>query len=540
MARDNALYIVDVYVPNEGEPESALELVIMRINTPQDRPKIHVHTYLQPQSYNLGRIRWNEVRFNGIKKEIFLDASWPSLNDIYDCDYLKDKRVVCFCSSLEPIQTLVSKCEDCYSILNMWQEVFAGDEHASGITSYVDMLGYMGLPVRDTSNTRYTPLMKRAQAQLAIWLYLFQCKRLNYRPLYGDSSLANNNFWPLQSVPEPWYTGEPKDLSEIPSPALLDYFSERLPDYIDWSNMLVYVHDWTFGREQRPEIKINNQDAMINFIFNNLFNLKTRLMVLAFYCLYNNRIEYARNIALHQGPFSKLQTSIKEDFASFVITHLDDFLSAPQKRDIIDALVEQGLLVKFERKEESFDFEDMRRHTQDGALNFYSEALKSNRNITWFKEITSASDTLYRCFVIEGTAQERNECIDHVNEKITSLLKEAQNPLADCWLSDDLRLWISSITGFNWKDLAREPRSNDSPTLSNTRSSICEIFSKRTKNYFGSYVKNFRNIIEEINKLPEGEKTTFVFTFMGITYEVCVDKREQANTLFGKLKRIFS
>ena len=542
MARDSAIYVVDVYVPNEGEPESALELTILRINSLEERPRVVVHSYLMPSPYHMERIRWSDALSHGIKKELFSHTTWPSLYDIYACDFLKDKHVVCFCSNLDPVQTLVKNSSQCFSILNSWQEVFAGNEQASSLTSCRAMLDYMGLELQDHSNTGYTPSMKRAHAYLAIWIYLINCSNCHVQPEPGDSSWSQNNFWPLYSVPEPWYHGNPKELNEIPAEALCDYFSERLPDYINWSSMCIYNNDWIFGRTRNYNVRLTKQDAMLDFIFYRLFNLKKRILVLSFYSLYNNnsnKTEYARLIALHQGQFSQLKNYIKEDFASFVISHLDDFLSGIQKKQIIDALVDQALQAKFEKPLEKFNFKDMQKHADERSLQFEQQRLDSNHNIVWYQEISTNEDLLYRCFVIRGTTAERNECIDHINDKIASLLQEARNPFASCWLSEDLKEWIQAITGFTWMELSRPARASDSDSLTNTRFSIQEIIAKRSKSFLRAYVNNFKTIINEINNLPEGQHNTFCFSFMAITHDVIVDKTDAGKGLFARLKNLF-
>lgn len=539
MARDSAIYIVDVYVPNEGEPESALEITILRIKALDSRPKVVVHSYIMPSAYHLARIRWNDAHSHGINKEIFRSGAYPTLVDIYSRDFLKDKQVVCFCSNLDPVQTLVKNASSCFSILNTWQEVFAGNELVSSFTSCRAMLDYMGLEVQDRSNTGYTPSMKRSHAYLAIWLYLSNCSQYQIQPNYGDSTLAKNNFWPLSSVVEPWYQGNPKDFDEIPSEALCDYFSERLPDYLNWENLCIYQNDWIFGRNRNYNVQLTKQDAMLDFIFYRLFNFKKRLLVLSFYSLYHNRTEYARLIALHQGQFSALKNYVKEDFAAFLISHLDDFLSGTQKRIIIDALVDQALQSKFEKPVEQFNFKDMLKHQDEGSLNFVQQHLESNHNIVWYQEISTKEDLLYRCFVIKGSIVERNECIDHINTKISELLQEARNPFAPCWLSLELKEWIQAITGFTWMELSGPVRASDSESLQNTRFSIQEIIAKRSKGFLRSYLNNFKTIINDINNLPEGQHNTFCFSFMAITHDVIVDKTDAGKGLFARLKNLF-
>lgn len=544
MARDSAIYIVDVYVPNEGEPESALELSILRINDLDSRPSVYVHSYIMPSNYHLARIRWSDAHSYGISQELFRNAIWPSLSDLVAADFLKDKQVVCFCSNLDPVQTLVQNCDNCFSVLNSWQEVFAGNEYASSLTTYSQMLDYMGLDRQDFSNTGYTASLKRAHAYIAIWLYLYNCTQAQVQPEYGDNSLAQNGFWPLSNVPSPWYDVNVKEFSDIPFEAISQYFSQSLPDYINWSSMCIYVHDWIFGRQRNYDIKLSNQDYMLNFIFYRLFNLKKRILVLSFYSLYNQRVDYARIIALHDGQFSTLTRYVKEDFASFMLSHLDDFLSGQQKKDIIRALVKEVLQDRFTKPMERAGYEDMlaleNNHKLENNHNTHIEkkSLELNKNIVWYKEIAIKQEIIYRCFVIKGSLQERNECIDHVNQKIGELLTEAKDPFASCWLSEDLKEWIQAITGFTWSDLSRAQKQTDSESLKNTRNTIKEIIIDNYKKYLVSYKENFKKVVTEINDLPDNERTKFCFSFMGITHEVVVDKIEDAS-LLSFFKKIF-
>lgn len=544
MARDSAIYIVDVYVPNEGEPESALELSILRINDLDSRPSVYVHSYIMPSNYHLARIRWSDAHSYGISQELFRNAIWPSLSDLVAADFLKDKQVVCFCSNLDPVQTLVQNCDNCFSVLNSWQEVFAGNEYASSLTTYSQMLDYMGIDRQDFSNTGYTASLKRAHAYIAIWLYLYNCTQAQVQPEYGDNSLAQNGFWPLSSVPSLWYDVNVKEFSDIPFEAISQYFSQSLPDYINWSSMCIYVHDWIFGRQRNYDIKLSNQDYMLNFIFYRLFNLKKRILVLSFYSLYNQRVDYARIIALHDGQFSTLTRYVKEDFASFMLSHLDDFLSGQQKKDIIRALVKEVLQDRFTKPMERAGYEDMlaleNNHKLENNHNTHIEkkSLELNKNIVWYKEIAIKQEIIYRCFVIKGSLQERNECIDHVNQKIGELLTEAKDPFASCWLSEDLKEWIQAITGFTWSDLSRAQKQTDSESLKNTRNTIKEIIIDNYKKYLVSYKENFKKVVTEINDLPDNERTKFCFSFMGITHEVVVDKIEDAS-LLSFFKKIF-
>ncbi|WP_308498114.1 hypothetical protein [uncultured Anaerobiospirillum sp.] len=540
MARDNAFYIIDVYVPNPGEPESALELTILRYTNSSDLPSVYVHTYLQIQPALLNRIRWNQAAEHGLDRDMFINNNMPTLTDIEVRDYLKDKTVLCFCENIEPVQTLVANSFECYSIVSMWRDVFAGDEAAMSINTVEGMLDYMGLPSRDPSNTRYTYLMKRARAYMAIRHYLFNCKYHHVRPSYGDNSLSQSDYWPLKSVQLPWYSGEPRSLSEIPTESIQAYFSNRLIDYIPWKTHCIYEYDWTFGREVRPEVRINKQDRMMDFIFNKVFNLKTRIQVLTFYSLYHKQTDYAREVAMHHGSYNTMRVAIKEDFSAFVISHLDDFLSARQKHDIIKALVEQCLNAKDEAKnvENDLDFDKMYKNASENNLKFKVERIDDANSFRWYKEIAAEDDIIYRCFIIKGDKEQQALCIDLINDKLRELLTDAHDPFSPTWLTQELKLWISSITGFAWQEIARDPRPSDSTSLSEVRQTIRTIIKEASAPYCKTYASYFKSAVNGINELGEDESRVFAFCFMGIIHRFEVDKSEESIGMWGKIRKV--
>ncbi len=540
MARDNAYYIIDVYVPNQGEPDTALELTILRYPESGSQPTVHVHTYLQPPVSVINRIRWNDAAVHGLDREMFEGSNWPTLTDIEVRDYLKDKTVLCFCANVEPVQTLVANSLECYSIVSMWRDVFAGDDYTMSIGSCEGMLEYMGLPGRDPSNTRYTSLMKRARSYMAIREYLLNCKLKHERPAYGDSTNAQNDYWPLKNVVLPWYTGEPKKLSEIPTQAIKEYFSNRLCDYIPWKTHCIYEYDWTFGREPRPSVRIKKQDKMMEFIFNKVFNLKTRIQVLTFYSLYNKQVDNAREIAMHHGDYNSMRVAIKEDFSSFVVSHLDDFLSARQKHDIIKALVQQCLNAKDENKnlETELDFDKMYKSADENNLNFNVQRIGDSRSFRWYKEIAADDEVIYRCFTIKGNREQQAQCVDLINNKIRELLYEARNPFAQFWLSPDLKMWISSITGFTWQEITRDPRPADSKSLVDVRTTISNIIRQSSTEFRKSYARCFTNTVNGINELGDDEKKSFMFSFMGVTHRFDVDKSEDSMGMWSKFLKV--
>lgn len=536
MAQDDAIYVVDVYVPNEGEFESSLELAILRLTSLQDRPSVYVHTYLQPVNYNLDRIRWRDAAKFGIRQSTIENNNWPTLNDICLEEYLKGKDVVCFSNAMEPIQTLVQDARITRSIVDMWHKVFASDSNVSSINDPFEMLEHLGLPAQDSSNTKYTPLMKRMFAQIAIWMYLMEC--LQSKSVFNiTASFDGLKFWPLNNVPDPWYNSEAKQLNEISHSDLETYFSSRLPDFIDWSNMFIYKHDWVFARKRSSVVNLSGQESMIEYIYYRLFNFKTKLLVLAFYAIYNDRINYARTIALNsEGQFKLLPFSVKEDFGSFVISHLDDFLSGSQKHSIISALVEQVIISKSEKHCEDYDYDELKRYKHENGLSFEEKRLHLNSSICWYREIRDNEEVLYRGFIIRGSLDERNECVDHINAKLTEIVQEVRNPFSSIWLSSTLKSWINFITGFNWSELSRMPRPNDSDTLTNARKTINDIVRKFSSPFVKTFLSNIEECTSQINEVEEGDKTRFYFIFQGVFFDILVDKTVDKGGIF---KRIF-
>lgn len=559
---EDAIYIVDVYVPNEGEPGSALELTILCLEQIEKLPRVFVHTFLQLPACDLNLVHWHNAAGFGLKREMFEHSSWPSLDDIIDADYLKNKTVVCFCDSMEPVQTLVQNSRYSYSLLNMWQTLFRGNEAAAGVTTCEEMLEFIGLDPEDRSNSRYTPLMKRARAYLVIWMYLYSFDQYfaEYKqlPPLGDLSFCLFDlakFWPISGIPEPWYPKEAKAFLDIPQNAIESYFSERLPDYVDWSQICIYDHEWTFGRSRNFEGSLDAQDAMLNFIFYRLFKLSSQILILTFYALYNDRTEYARIVALNHDNFSDLPKYVRDDFGAFIISHLDDFLSGSQKRDIITALVRQAMSARADLPFQEYDYDALYKASQnklrnnrnnrirvglsEDAMTFHSETLDSNHNIAWFREISSPEKVLYRHFLIRGTNDERNECIDKINDRIKQLLTEAQNPMTSVWITEELTRWIENITGFQWNELARSVRYNDSQTLIKCRYTLSEIITDSSHKYLKDYLDKLRKVIDRINELPEGQCDVYAFSFQGISHVFEIDKSAASLGLLSKLRHLF-
>lgn len=545
MAQNIPLYIVDVYMSNEGEPESALELNILRFSKVNLRPQVYVHTYVQP-TCKPNLIRWNDAAKKGMPRDLFTNQHWPSLADLIAADFLRDKYVVCFCPNFEPYRTLVTNSTACYSILNLWQEVFAGNEDISSIVDYRHMLEYIGLPVKDNSNTLYTPLMKRTHALLAIAMYLFRCHGNRSQPGFAEKCEEQEcaqAFWPLESVPQPWYDHAATSFRDISTEALCSYFSDRLPDYINWFDVVVYNDKWVFSpddKEKSESMHIAMQDVLFGYILNNFLDLTTVIKILTFYALYQDRTSYALDIALRQGTnLNALPQSIKEDFAHFLLDHCYDFLTLEKKRYLLVTLFRQLFDTRDNRPTAVYHYDELKKKEDENGLTFEEQTIPSNRNLVWYREIREENHVKYRCFLMHGSQDERGECIDFINPKLQELVKEASNPFADCWISEDMKQWIFCFTGSKWRDIARPSSPQDSESLKTMRMELGRIIKAEMEPYFMGYVGKVRDMVNAINDLSEKEDFRHVFYFQGITYELLVEKTTENMSLGERVKRLF-
>ena len=85
---------------------------------------------------------------------------------------------------------------------------------------------------------------------------------------------------------------------------------------------------------------------MADFVFNRVLNLQMKLWVLIYYSIYDKKVKYAQEIALHEGNILSMPQAIREDFTAFFIRHLEDFLSRDQKRQLIRSMVHHYLKEK--------------------------------------------------------------------------------------------------------------------------------------------------------------------------------------------------
>lgn len=547
------LYFLDVYVPENSDPSCALEVAVLCMNANTVRPIVHIHSFLQPQPISvINRYRWEEAERFGISRNVIEHGNFPNFYDIVKADYLKGLDIICFNSAHEAISNLTKNAHSCESLVDIWHRVFRhAKNEARDFTEYEQMLDYIGLDKEDRSNTLYTPLMDRIHAYIAILYYLNLCVERKQVPNRRDPAFIQNPYWPLQNITVPWYSGKPKSLKEIKTTEVQTYFSERLPDFIDWKNLHIYVDDWTFGRKPRAILNVSGQDAMMNYIFFNLFDIERQILVLAFYSLFARRTNYAGIIALHTGDFSSLPNYIKADFSSFMLKHLDDFLNKAQKCFIIESLVSQVVQDNASKTNENIEYLAIYKEHAKKIKKFNSKnslldcfdlescSLDCNKNIDWFIKLCNKGEIIAYYFVITGNQQERDECIDRINAKFREMSIAVKNPFADCWLNEDLKLWIESVTGLPWQKIQSEPRHNDSPTLTSARKTISSIIAKQSKAYCAGF---FNNISQCVSKINEGELldrnniSSAWFYFQGIRYIVIID---DSDSNAGLLRRLF-
>ena len=236
--------------------------------------------------------------------------------------------------------------------------------------------------------------------------------------------------------------------------------------------------------------------------------------------------------------FEYLSVENVQDFLSFIIRHLDDFLTAAKKTMIISALVKQLLQTRREEAVQHYDYEALKKQRDENGLIFEEETIPNNKNIVCYKEIRNQERVLYRCFVMQGSADERNACIDFINLKMREIYTSLQDPMSPFWFSEELRLWICYITGFSWDELTNRNRPQDRETLVATRHSICSIMKEQIHPYVQLFLQQLSSMVEDINNTSEKENKRSLFAFMGVTHEVIVEKTTENMSFLERVKRI--
>ncbi len=524
-------FFLDVYVPNEGDPDTALEIGVLFYDGKQ-RPGVYLHSFLRPATPN--RVRWSNALMQGIKRNTVLkDPTLPSLKDIVSANFLKGKTVVCLNPNLEPCKSLVKDSRS-HGIIATWQEIFKHDDNADKLLRPSQMLEFLGLPAFDESPAGYTPLLCRLQSLIAIWEYLSEQKRFHKNAMGSQLSIPLNLVWPIPYKENNLLYRQVQDFSDIADEEISAFFSPALPDYLDWFKIKVYSHDWVFRRGSSADINsLNGRISMCEYIFTKVLNFNMRLWVLIFYSIYDHKTDYAREIALNRRPFSKLPPSVKEDFTIFLISHLEDFLTHEQKENLIRAMVRQTLSDKNQEPLENYDYVSLKK-AENTSLTF-NEYGPENTNLKNMLEIRDKNnELLYRQYEIFGSDEERDSCADFINKEFRSFLREAQNPFSPLWLPVQLRNWLQFITGIPFALIKREPSYLDEERVSQTRRFLIRLLEEENYQYRLKLQTDLKEAVlrTSVNLSPR-EDFESAFTFQGITYKVIV--RREKHSFLGRI-----
>ncbi|WP_294567066.1 hypothetical protein [uncultured Succinatimonas sp.] len=533
----SALYFLDFYNPNDGELDTALEVGVLRWDQKEERPSVYLHTFLRPQ--NPSRVRWANALDHGISRKLIMDGNFPTLQEVLNCNFLRDKQVVCLNPGIEPCRSFVRKAISVQGIVNTWQEVFRQNEDIAKLIRPSQMLEYLGLPVKDESNTRYTPLLCRLHSLVAIWFFLSLYK--NNPQSLKQGGLPITTLWPLPSVSDVWFENNPQSFKEISPAAIKRFFSDGLADNLNWYALSVFSHDWVFKRQSLPDIAhLKNLDAMADFVFNRVLNLQMKLWVLIYYSIYDKKVKYAQEIALHEGNILSMPQAIREDFTAFFIRHLEDFLSTDQKRQLIRSMVHHYLKERAEEHFESYNYDALYRHNSKDRLSplmFRSDSPQGSF-VKCFKEIKKGNNQiLYRRYEISGNRHDRQCCIDRINELFNHFMREVHDPLSCYWSNAPLRQWIQYITGIPWDEYAKIPRPNDPQYLLASRAFLKQVILEERTPWLDELKSTMMKVVEEINAAIDGTYCR-QFTFQGISIEVVVSKEQ--GSFFKRLAHMFN
>lgn len=556
MPGSNQLYFVDVCLPNEGEPDQALEIVILRWSgllkfmggnysarsgpgERSSRPEVYVHSFLKPLYPN--RLRWGSAMEMGFTRELVgTFDNMPVIADMINVDYLKGRRVVCFDDSQEPLRSLCQSAQTVERVSALWQELMAQDEEALTCTRLPQMLEYLNLKsLREEKSPHYTPVMIRCFALAGLWYLLSEAKSHPKHRLKRDD-LHLNPVWPLQEEGTQWFEGKPASLRELTRTDIENFFSGSLCDRLDWYRMNMYANDWVFKRPQEQQDgfsrQLEKQSLVADYIFNRALPFKMQLWVLVYYAVYGHKLDYARTIALAGGNFGHIPKNITTNFSSFLVSHLGDFLQPTQKLDFLRSLINQLLHERAQGSFEELDFDQMSKAQRESGNTgyFFKSEMVCHGRLRCFKEIVNSEhEVVYRSYEITGHGQERVECMLKVRELFKDFILEAQNPYSSFWTDSFVHGWIRYTLGVTWQELSRPPRMSEEPRLIEARRALSEIIDKESYTYVRQLHQHLSEDIVAISRNPEREFTDR-FCFMGMSVQVTVSDGEHGK-LFGKL-----
>lgn len=529
----NTLYFLDVYMPNDGEPDTTLAAAVMCWEGTAGRPSVYLHTMIRPEEKIFSRVRWSNAYFyfdQRINRDAILGhKELPTLNDLLQRDYLKDKAVVCFNPDLQPYKDLTRNASRVYGILEKWQEVFADDEKASGIMRLSQMLDYTGLTSPEPPNNTYTALLYRLHSEVAVWLVLQKIKkegRLKH-DISNPAAFAADVAWPLQAVSQDKLkeASGARSFTEIRPELLRSIFSEALPDYLDWLELSVYARDWRFFRRQMPDTAQLSSDinSMAEYLFNEVLSMQMKFWVLIYYSIYAKKTDYAREIALKNGQYHELPNAVQDDFSIFLISHLDDFLSPQQRKQLLFSVIYKVLSEQGSSSFERFDFEGLQKEEeQEGVFQRHDFKRRRPENcaVYCFKEIVDRRNrrVVYRRYEISGREHDRDACAEYINQLFIDFINEAADPFSPIWSPEGLRKWVQYITGFSWQALVLTPEGNNAE-LDAARELLRSQMRQITYPWIQKLQDDLTRIVVAINENIDGACHR-QFVFQGISVEV--------------------
>lgn len=543
------LYFVDFYVPNEGESETALEVAVLCLKTTDKKPFIFLHSFIMPPLIN--RVRWNEARAEGIERELITKSSItiPSLQDLMALECLKDKHVICFNQNIEPVKSFVANAHTSESILELWNSIFEGNEDAMHCTKVSHMLDYLNFEHIDSNdninevghNNTYTALLKRLFAMIAIYDVLSKNEITQELLLSNNNRIRTSDYWPLYKPKDiKVFDAENKSFKDIDRESLDEFFSVHMADYLNWYNFFIYDRGWNFDLAKKAETNISalkGKIDMTDFIYNRVFSFSIRLWVLVYYALYDKKLSYAKEIALKDADFSLLPQSIKEDFSTFLVKHLDEFLTRTQKYSIIRSMIHQSINNKANIPYQDIDFDNYKKlYGKDRHFNmrFIERKAGPQCAVKAFREIQKVDKIIYRSYQISGDDNDRNDCIIFINHLFREFMQECANPFSPFFTDSDLNLWILFITGFSFEDIARKSRASDSTDLLELKASYIEFVQEANFIYINKLKKHLTMVIKEISK-DIYKDFCDKFCFMGTSIDIIVSKKQGSF-----LKRLFN
>lgn len=548
-----SLYFLDVYMPNDGEPDTTLAVAVLRLDKTAGRPSVYLHTLIKPEPKIQSRVRWSKAFFyfdQRVTKDTFLQRrDLPTLNELLQHNYLQGKTVICFNPNQQPYKDLTQNASKVWSILEKWQEVFADDEKASGLTSLKQILEYLNLTASDDqADTCYTALLYRLHSEVAVWRVLQKIKNSGrlQQELSSPAALAAEVGWPLPAVSGDIFreASGVRSFAEIRPEVLCAIFSDAMPDYLDWHELSVYSHDWKFSRRYMPDSNQFNSsisssiNTMAEFLFNQVLSMQMRFWVLIYYSIYDKKTNYAREIALKNGQYRELTNAVRDDFSIFLISHLDDFLDQQQRQQLLRSIINQVLSDQGNSSFEHFNFESLqKKEDQEEGLQRHRFIRRHPEgcSVYCFKEIIDrrSGRQVYRRYEISGRGHDRDACIDFINKLFADFLREASNPFSRIWCPEELTKWVQYITGFTWQALTLTPAdSNADPDLDAACRLLRTLMQQAIQPWMEQLQQTIAGIVEAINQDIDGA-CLHQFVFQGISVEVEVKKPH--HSFFGRL-----